>query len=92
MAIYGKAGPAVFQQWATLERPSDGGSGTWQKVRYYTVSLADAKEAVKKKMRGFKKDGPEIIAGVEEDLFGFLQKYGGVMKFDGELPAPPDTG
>jgi hypothetical protein len=92
MVLYGKAGPAVFQQWMTVEKTGGGWSETRQKFEYYTVSHPDAEKAVKKMMGGCKKQGPEIKAGVDEDLWKYLEQCGGVMKMDGELPVPPDTG
>ncbi|MHB1087102.1 MAG: hypothetical protein ACYCZ0_05135 [Minisyncoccota bacterium] len=92
MVLYGKAGPAVFQQWESVEKTGSGWSETRQKFFYYTVSRPDADKALKKMMSGCKKQGREIIAGIDADLWRYLDQCGGVMKMDGELPVPPDTG
>ncbi len=89
MVLYGKAGPDVFQQWVSVERTGSGWSETRQKFFCYTISRPDARKALKKKMAGFSKQGPEIRAGIDADLWRYLDQCGGVMKMDGELPSPP---
>ena len=91
MALYGSAGPATLQGWQAIRSEWYKMSETRTKEFNYTVALPELEQAVEKKMRarGFKPRGKPKVAGICKELFEILQKHGGFMWFDGELPRPP---
>ena len=88
MALYGTAGPAVFQQWLWIKCEWKGSTETREKLRYYTVCLPESRNKATQKMGHCDKEGSEIETGVDEDIFNWLKQNGGVLKLEGELPLP----